>query len=146
MGTGIPSFLENAVGFNIYRVSLLIRRELMKALEEYDITPEQWQVLVSLWEEQRPMNQQEISRITLRDKHTVSRMLARMERDGWVARQSSAEDRRSQEVTLTPKAWQNREAMVSRLLGHFEPILGCLEKPEQDVLLGLLQRLRSQME
>lgn len=142
----IPQLLEEALGFNLNRVSLLMRREFIKALKEYDLTPEQWQVLVGLWEGGRPLNQQQISQITLRDKHTISRMLTRMERNGWVARRSSKEDKRTREVLLTQKALNQREEIVNRLVDYFKPMWGWLSTEEHDTLMAILKRLRSTME
>ena len=78
--------LDEQIGFNLYRLSLLFRRELLRCLDEYSLTPEQWQALVTLRGKDR-LSQSEIAAVTLQDAPTVSRMLARMERDGWVHRE-----------------------------------------------------------
>ena len=53
----IPAELQDSLGYNLYRVSLLFRRELIRALSEYGLTPEQWQVLVVLWSSDHPVSQ-----------------------------------------------------------------------------------------
>ena len=41
--------LNNNLGYNLYRAYLLFHRELIRALKAYSVTPEQWQVLIILW-------------------------------------------------------------------------------------------------
>ncbi len=40
--------LEESLGFNLDRVAQLYRRELIRVLAIYDLTPEQWQILAAL--------------------------------------------------------------------------------------------------
>ncbi|MEL6546078.1 MAG: hypothetical protein AAFQ82_15730, partial [Myxococcota bacterium] len=61
--------LEQVMQFNCYRAGLLLRRELMHALKEYDLTPEQWQVLVTLWDSGQALSQTEIAEVVLKDRH-----------------------------------------------------------------------------
>ena len=81
-----PALLDDALGFNLDRVAKLFRRELVRALAEHGLSPEQWQTLAVLLLRGQPLSQREICALTLRDKPAVSRMVARMERDGWVRR------------------------------------------------------------
>lgn len=138
----IPAVLDEAIGFNLYRTALLFRRELLRALAGYALTPEQWQVMAALWSTREPLNQNDIAHLTLRDKHTASRILARLERDGWVERTPDPEDRRA--VQVRPTAWADarREAVPRALVEHFGPILGALSGVEQRELLRLLGALR----
>ena len=67
----IPSILDDALDFNIDRVSLLFRREFCKVLREYAMTQEYWQIMLTLW----TTKQTEIIALTLKDKSTISRIL-----------------------------------------------------------------------
>jgi DNA-binding MarR family transcriptional regulator len=82
------SALEEALGYNIYRAGLLFRRELIHALADYRMTPEQWQVMMTLWHTGKPVNQSEIVQLLLKDKHTVSRIIQRLSRDGWIEKRA----------------------------------------------------------
>jgi MarR family transcriptional regulator, lower aerobic nicotinate degradation pathway regulator len=138
----IPAVLDDALGFNLYRVALLFRRELMNALAEYELTPEQWQIMAALWSTDEPLSQNAVADLTLKDKHTVSRILGRLERDGWIDRQTDPRDSRSLLVRPTPWADERRERVPAALNGHFDPILGSLDPEEREQLLRLLKRLR----
>jgi MarR family transcriptional regulator, lower aerobic nicotinate degradation pathway regulator len=139
----IPAILDDALGFNLYRVALLFRRELMQALAEYELTPEQWQIMVALWSTDEPLSQNEIAELTLKDKHTVSRILGRLERDGWIERRTDPRDTRY--LLVRPSAWayERRERVPAVLNRHFDPILGSLEVDERAQLLRMLKRLRA---
>jgi len=142
----IPPALEQALGFNIYRTGLLYRRELIKALADYDLTPEQWQTLVAMWTNKGPCSQVEIVQLTLRDKHTVSRMIDRMEKNGWLSRRLHPQDKRVTLIEPTAKANRSREKIISTLYKHFDPINGVLTKSEHASLLSLLKKLRAHLE
>ena len=124
----IPPILDDAMPFNVYRLALLFRRELMDALSEYKLTPEQWQVMRVLWEVKEPLNQNDIAHITLRDRHTTSRIVARLERDGWIKKSADPKDARASLITPTKEAEKVKEEVPSKLIGRFEPVFGLLEK------------------
>ncbi len=95
--------LDQALGFSIYRVYQGMRSEMyqrFRAAAGEEVTPEQWIVLVRLWE-QDGRTQQELGDATLKDRSTLSRILDVMERRGWVVRQTHPEDGRSRLVHLT---------------------------------------------
>ncbi|MDH5391796.1 MAG: MarR family transcriptional regulator [Gammaproteobacteria bacterium] len=142
----IPDELNNALGFNIYRTALLYKRELIQALSDYELTPEQWQTLAVLWLGEDPRSQGEIAELTMRDKHSVSRLIARMEQNGWVTRFAHAKDKRITMIKPTKKANESREEIVKALQLHFVPINSVLTKEENVTLLELLKKLRGYLE
>ncbi len=138
----IPPQLNEALGYSIYRVNLLFRRELIQALSEYGITPEQWQIQSLLWASKDPLNQREIVQDTLKDKHTVSRIINRMVRDGWVTKTISSKDKRVTKIALTEKSRSLREKMQTTLFTHFKSIFDQFGMEEHDRMLNLLKKLR----
>lgn len=96
-----PALLEGSLGFNVYRCSLLLRRELIRALAPHGMTPEQWHVLAVLVDAAAPVSQAEIVDLLQKDRPTVTRVLQRMERDGWVVRTPDAADARVVRVAVT---------------------------------------------
>ena len=133
--------LDDALGFNINRVAILFRRELMRALSRYRMTPEQWQVMVTLWTG-KSLSQMEIVNITLKDKHSVSRIIQRLERNGWVKKMINPEDGRSTLIQPTEKGWSLQNEVPEKLIGHFQTIFLELGKDEGKQLLSLLKKLR----
>lgn len=138
----IPPVLDDALGFNLYRVALLFRRELMQALSDYELTPEQWQVMQSLWATEETLNQSDVGQLTLRDKYTVSRILSRLERDGWIRKEPDPADGRAHIIVPTEKANSLREEVRSKLFGHFEEIYEVLSDDEEEELMRALKKLR----
>jgi DNA-binding MarR family transcriptional regulator len=137
-----PRALQASIGFQLNRVAQLFRRELLHALAAEQLQPEQWQVLVALAEAAEPISQQTLVDLTLTDKHTVSRMLARMERDGWVVRVAHPADARSQLVQLSKKAKARHVKLQSAVHSQFIPILSELAERDKQELFRLLLQLR----
>ncbi len=77
-------FLNN---FKLYRMS---------------ITPEEWMILTCLWEREG-LTQQEISNATLRDKHSLSRLIDTMVEEGLIRREGDTTDLRIRRIYLTEK-------------------------------------------
>jgi DNA-binding MarR family transcriptional regulator len=137
--------LEESLGFNLYRVAQLYRRELIRALADYDLTPEQWQILVALSESCDSLTQGEIAALTFKDKHSVSRMLDRMEQAGWIKRGAHPEDARASSVVLSKRRGELGEVRAV-LNAHFGRIDSLLADAQQRQLLDLLKALRNRLE
>lgn len=134
--------LNNNLGYNLYRAYLLFHRELIRALKGYGVTPEQWQVLIILWNH-GSVTPTQISKVTLQDLPTISRMLVRMERNGWIERVENEEDGRSFHVVLTEKGRKNKNEMIIQLDNHFASFLEQVPKQTHDGIRNELQHLRS---
>jgi DNA-binding MarR family transcriptional regulator len=120
--------IEKSPGFIIYRTALAMRSALQRALKqaEFDITPEQYGILVLLREEQG-LSQKEIGDVLFKDKPNISRMLDALERKRLILRRSS--DRRSFAIFLTEEGQMLADAIVP------------LQKQlEEKALSGLLAR------
>jgi DNA-binding MarR family transcriptional regulator len=134
--------LKMTLGFNITRVSILYRRELIRCFKEYNITPEQWQVLVSLWAK-GSLNQVEISEITCQDAPTISRMIKRMEKNGLIKKNIDEKDARITNIELTTQGKQLEKKLPDKLIIHFDKVLKKYPKFKQDQLLQLLLEIKS---
>ncbi|MDH5378381.1 MAG: MarR family winged helix-turn-helix transcriptional regulator [Gammaproteobacteria bacterium] len=134
--------LEESLGFNLTRVATLFRRELLAALAEFEMTPEQWQIMVSLWTQNEPLTQKDIVNITLKDKHSISRIISRLENNGWVTKSQASSDSRSTIIHQTEKGRELKSLAPPILIKHFSTITGQLTEKEHDQLLALLKKLR----
>lgn len=113
--------VENAIGFWIHRVYQASRNEMYRAFREQgeDITPEQWAVLIRLWE-QDGRAQSELSEATFRDAPTMSRIIDSMERGGLLQRRPHPEDGRVRVVHLT----RHGKSLEKKLVPIVEAIVG----------------------
>ncbi len=59
--------------------------------------------MVTLWETDRPVNQNEIVKSILKDKPTISRMIQRLVKNGWITKTNSEYDGRVTIIKLTEK-------------------------------------------
>lgn len=134
--------LNNNLGYNLYRTYLLFHRELIRALKGYGVTPEQWQVLIILWNH-GSVTPTQISTVTLQDLPSISRMLVRMERNGWTQRVVNEKDGRSFHVTLTEKGRISKNEMMLVLEKHFAKFLKGVPAEMNYGIKQELLRLRS---
>ncbi len=132
--------LQKQWGFNLHRVALLIRKELIRVLRKYGLTPEQWQALATLWQKE-PLNQREIRSITLQDEAATSRMLSRMENNGWIMRKKDSQDARNTLIYLTKKAKLHKTILPREVLDHFESLLSdhISEKDKKQMTVTLMK-------
>ena len=138
----IPSILDNSLGFNLDRVSNIFRLELMRALAAHEVTPEQWQVMALLWHSPQPLTQQNITQLLSKDKHNVSRMVARLEAKGWLER---VPDPHSRAVFLrsTNLADRLRDELPQALYAHFDRLDLGLNPAQIEQLTALLKIVRA---
>ncbi len=133
--------LDRALGFNINRVANLFRRELIRCFCDYNLSPEQWQVLSTLWRK-GSLTQVEIITITQQDAPTISRMIQRMEKNGWVKKTPSKSDSRATIIKVTASGKRLKEELITKLVNHFKKFLANYPAEKQDQLLKLLIDLR----
>lgn len=106
--------VDNAIGFWIQRVYQATRTEMYRLFREEageEITPEQWMVLIRLWETDA-RTQADLCEATSRDAPTMSRIVDGMERRGLLQRKSDADDGRVRVVHLTRKGRELEKRLV----------------------------------
>lgn len=141
----IPSVLDDALAFNLDRVATFFRRELMEALADYDLTPEQWQLMSVLWGNEGGLSQQEITDLLAKDKHNISRMIRRLEAKGWLERQPDPADARALTVRTTPLGSSLQEPITRTLDNHFGHLDLGLSDAERTRLVKMLKVLRTRL-
>jgi MarR family transcriptional regulator, organic hydroperoxide resistance regulator len=141
-GEGIV--LDNALAFVIHHLYQRIRSEGYRAFNEHgvEITPEQWMVLVRLWE-RGELTPSELSDSTHKDRPTTTRILQTMETHGLVERRTDASDKRQRMVRLTAHG----KALRKKLVPVAQDLVERLERgiPERD-LQCTRQTLRRMLE
>ncbi len=117
-----PSFsvffpLENSLGFIMYRTALQMKAALQRRFKQegYDITTEQWSILLSLWERDG-RTQQEIADKTAKNKANITRFVDDLERSGYLTRTPDPRDRRKYTVYLTERGRDLRTRLMPIVL------------------------------
>ena len=134
--------LDEAVGFVVFRAHQGMRQEMYRRFARLglEMTPEQWVVLVRLWERDgRTQNQ--LSDETLRDKYTMSRMLDGMEKRGWLERRPDPGDGRSRLVFLTRAGLELEARLVPVARELVEDLLRGIPEDELEITLRTLRRM-----
>ena len=145
VGDGIR--LDNAIAFWVHRVYQAQRNAMYRAFREkgIELTPEQWGVLVRLWERDG-RSQSELSESTFRDKPTMSRMIDALESSGLVERRSTHGDARTKLVFLTEAARALKPKLVpvaKRLVGQ---MTNDISERDLDVTRATLQKIFSNLD
>lgn len=97
-------YLKESIGFVINRVGLRIKLDMRRAFVRsgYDITPEQWSVLMRLYEYGQ-MSLNDLAKYTLKELPTLSRIIGILRKKGLVKKERSGNDRRIFLLTATEK-------------------------------------------
>jgi DNA-binding MarR family transcriptional regulator len=97
--------LDNQICFRLYTAARLVTQAYTPMLTQLGITYPQYLVLMVLWEKDcQPVN--DIAHRLLLETNTVTPMLQRMEKLGFLSRNKGEQDKRQQIVTLTKKGKQ----------------------------------------
>jgi len=139
--------LEEALGFWVSRVYLAARAELYRRFKAHgvEITPEQWMVLVRLWQAEG-LTQTDLASRTFRDLPTMSRIVATMERTGLVSRKADPEDARARLVYLTPLGRSLRKSLVGEARSMVDSMLHGISEADLAKTRKTLQRVLENLE
>jgi len=129
--------IENALAFWVGRFYEGARRAMYRRFREhgFTLTPEQWAVLVRLWERDH-RTQTDLAEATMRDAPTTSRIVSSMEKGGLVTRGEDPSDARVKLVSLTKRG---REAQP-KLVPVVRDMVSTFEKGIPDVDLEITRR------
>jgi DNA-binding MarR family transcriptional regulator len=77
--------LDESLGFLLYRSHIQVSAALRNAFQDagYDLTPEQWAVLLRL-REQEGLNQSNLGEKTYKDRHNITRILKQLDKRGYI--------------------------------------------------------------
>jgi DNA-binding MarR family transcriptional regulator len=122
-----------------------MRRFFETQMKKYDITPPQFEVLLTLWNEDGIVLS-ELGRRLSRDGPTITGIIDRMEKKKLVARKRSMRDRRVIQVYLTPYAWEIKENLMKMQMDAGKDITNNFSDQDIKLLEGMLQRILGNIE
>ena len=126
----------------VFRLSRVHRTIIGRLLRELGLVPGQELLLLQLCDRDRCSQSDLVERLGL-DPSTVTKMLQRLERGGWLRREQSTEDGRVMVVTLTP-AGRDLQNAVTSLWSELEgETVKSLSGDEQTELLRLLRKVET---
>jgi DNA-binding MarR family transcriptional regulator len=118
-----------------------IYRAREKELQRYGVSPEQVGVLFIVQALGNRATPSEISRFIMRQPHTVSALIERMEEKGFIKKVHDLDKKNLVRVSLTEKGQKVYDYSAKR--GPIHRIMGTLTNTERGQLLKILQKLSS---
>lgn len=119
-----------------------IYRARERELQRYGISPEQVGVLFIIQALKNKATPSEISRFIMRQPHTVSALIDRMEEKGLVKKYHDLDKKNLVRVSITDKGLQAYE--LSRKRGPIHRIMAVLTDDERNQLRELLRKLQAE--
>ncbi|GAC1035857.1 MarR family transcriptional regulator [Pseudomonas sp. No.117] len=138
-----PLLLDQQLCFALYSTSLAMTKVYKPLLEEVGLTYPQYLMMLVLWENDH-LPLKELARRLHQDSGALTPVLKRLEAEGYVTRQRSAEDERNLSIELTAqgRTLRERARKINGTIGGY-CALGDAEMTE---LRENLMALRSKLE
>ncbi len=135
--------LNNQLCFAIYETSSEMTKLYTSTLQPFELTYPQYLVLLALWEEDG-LSVSKLGHKLALGTGTLTPMLARMERSGWLRKTRSASDERVVHIQLKHKAIQAKPAILQEIK---RMITSCdIEADDYTLLLLQLQKLKQKLQ
>lgn len=134
--------VDNAIGFWIHRVYQASRNEMYRVFRARgeDVTPEQWAVLIRLWERDG-VTQGELSDATFRDAPTMSRIVGVMETRGLLERRADDADGRVRRIHLTRRGRALQKKLVPLVQDIVERMVAGIDDAQLVATRDALRRM-----
>lgn len=147
IGVRIQVFpIEKSPGRIVSRTHLLLKLGLARVFARagFNITPEHWALLSLLWEKDGP-RQKELAGMGFKDQPNTARMLASLEKNGFITRRPDPGDRRGRQVFLTPAGRQAQAELTRLTLDYLEEAFGGFSPAEYGEFIRLNRRLEKNL-
>ncbi|MBR5855954.1 MAG: MarR family transcriptional regulator [Bacteroidales bacterium] len=112
--------------------------------EGYNITPEQFLVMDTLWG-RGSMSQQQIADTILKDKNSVVKLVDGLEKKNLVKRVSNSMDRRQNLIELTPHAKEIQDHVTDIAMSAVDLIIKDIPENELHIFIKVLAKMAGNM-
>jgi len=129
--------LEKYIGVNVQRAALKLNNYYQKVVNPFDITVDQWEILIVLWEKEG-IPQKELAERLHKDQTNVARMLFKLEKKGFIYRVVHETDRRSLRVYLTPKGRDTKDEILAPSIEAYNKTIQGLSEEEVELFRRIL--------
>lgn len=135
--------LKNQISYIIYLSSKEITRKYLPLLEKFDLTYTQYIVMMYFWEKETS-NVKELGKTLLLDPSTLTPILKKLEKKGYLIRNKSKLDERNLKVTMTKKG-KELQKEVTFIPGKIKECTGLSDK-EEEQLYKILYKVLTNIE
>jgi len=133
---------KDCLCFQVGKISRKMAKLTRDAVAPYGLTTTQFFLLTALYEEE-DISISALAQKVVLDKATLTGLIDRLERDGFVTRQTSPEDRRTVRVRLTPKAEELRETLTNLYHHINRRFLSLLTKEERETFEQVVSKIEN---
>ncbi len=133
---------KDCLCFQVGKISRKMAKLTRDAVAPYGLTTTQFFLLTALYEEE-DISISALAQKVVLDKATLTGLIDRLERDGFVTRQTSHEDRRTIRVRLTPKAEELRETLTNLYHHINRRFLSLLTKEERETFEQVVSKIEN---
>lgn len=132
--------LPNLIGYNIRRAQIALWRDLTRTVGHREIRPAVFSLLV-LVESNPGIAQIELAEQLDIDKAAIVGLIHRLQRNDWVVRRRSQEDRRRQGIFLTSRGQEFLNKFRAQMLEHEKRFTRLFTREELAQLFAYLRRI-----
>ncbi len=139
--------INESLLFWLYRAriqSLAVMRRAFQAAG-YDVTPEQWGVLVRVGKHEG-MSQSQLGKDTLKDRHNITRIVNHLEKRGYIERCPDNIDKRAYRLFLTKSGRIIQKKLTPVVLNHLQEMFNGLSSEDLRTLLRIFKRTVNNLE
>jgi len=133
--------LKSHVGFWMRMVSNSVSHSFARKLEQKGVTVAEWVVLREMFEHGDRTNPAHVAELTGLTRGAISKLIDRLLAKKLVTRESSADDRRYQDIALTRSAKTLVPELAKLADQNDGEFFACLSKKERADLVATLQRI-----
>ena len=139
--------INNRLFFRLFQVANTLHTKGTRALDEFDVTTQQWSVLGALSRPQalNGMSINDLSRFLLVSRQNLTGLLSRLERDGLIKRTTSEDDRRSRKVKLSTQGQALWQKMQDPIHAFYDQALKDLSFDDRLAFIHYFTKLQANM-
>ena len=139
--------LDNSPGYIIHRVDMQMAVGLQRAFQAkgFNITPEQWGVLNSLWENEG-IHQSALAERVAKDRHNIARIVNLLEKNGFIRRTPDGKDKRRLNVYLTEEGKALKQKLIPIVVDYLQQCFEGLTQEEVQDLRKIHKQILKNLE
>lgn len=135
---------QRSIGYLLTRTSIANKKVLSRALQPYDVTPEQYGILNRLWRKDG-ISQKQLSELIVRDQTSIGKVLDKLEKKELILRKDDPSDRRAFLLYLTPKGRELAEQLISHVQVIHDVASEGISDEDIEVFVSVINKLYSNL-
>ncbi|PKP00470.1 MAG: MarR family transcriptional regulator [Bacteroidetes bacterium HGW-Bacteroidetes-8] len=134
--------LNKQVGVYLNLVHYQFKQYLNKIFHNrgFNLTPEQYLVIDTLWDE-GVLSQQQIADIIIKDKNSVTKLIDALEKKGLVQRRTDEQDRRLNKIHLTEEALNIKDIITEIAIESTNTIFKNIPREDLEKFVSVLNKM-----